>query len=106
MLLRPPTWARTTSSHYHVEVVAAFKWRLDQRHAACGAHGVPFGPADHHRIADCTSFETLTVILIPRVSNHANAISTRLCAAIGSCAMHKARTALVVIEQRLRSDRC
>ena len=50
-----------TLSHYHVEVVTAFKRRLDHRHAACGAHGVSFGPTGHHCIADCTQFEMASI---------------------------------------------
>ena len=60
-----------TLSHYHVEVVTAFKRRLDYRHAACAAHAVPFGPTGHHCFADRTQFEMLHVILILLVSNDA-----------------------------------
>ena len=83
------TSRRTGNSHDHIEVVAAFKWRIDQRHAARAAHAVPFGPTGHHCIADFTPFETPPVILIARVSNHANNISERLCNALSSCAAHK-----------------
>ena len=64
--------AGTTLSHYHVEVVTAFKRRLDQRHAACGAYVVPFGPTGHHCIADRTQFEMAPDILVLPVRNPAN----------------------------------
>ena len=91
---RPPPHG-ATNSHNHVEVVAVFKWRLNNHHAACNAHGVRIGPTSttnfcqHRRGADCTLFETPPAILILRVSNHANKMTemivqrnTYLCGAI------------------------
>ena len=50
------TLDRATDLHNHVEVIAALKWRLNQRHTANGAHVIPVGRAarffhDHGRIA-------------------------------------------------------
>ena len=52
----PAGWP--TNSHNHVKVVAVFKRRLDNHHAACDAHGVRIGPTSatnfcQHR-RDCT----------------------------------------------------
>jgi hypothetical protein len=69
---------RTTESHNQVKVVAVFEWRLDNHHAARGAHGVRIGPncainvCEHRRSADCTLLETPPAILILRVRSHAN----------------------------------
>ena len=77
-----PTPDRATDSHNHVEVVAVFKWRLDNHHAACDAHGVRIGPTSatnfcqHRCSADCTLFETPPAILTLRVSNHARRLGS------------------------------
>jgi hypothetical protein len=84
---RPPP-DRATYSHNHVEVVAVFKRRFDNRHAACAAHGFRIGPTghtnfgEHPRGADCTLFETLPAIFMVRVRNHASMVSEALCGAI------------------------
>ena len=93
MLPRPPsarcTGERTTGPHNYVEVIAAFKWRLDHCHAAGGAYGNSFSRPDHDRIADFAYCETPLVILIPRIGSHAIKISNLVCGAIRTCAMQK-----------------
>jgi hypothetical protein len=53
----PPPWM---DSHNQVEIVAGLERRVDQRHTACGAHGICIGGlaainlCDHGRIAGRT----------------------------------------------------
>ena len=100
---KPRRTCRATDSHNHVEVVAAFKWRVDLRLAARGAHSIRVGPTgtsnlcDYGRLADRTPIETPPVILIRPVNRHRKIMTEMvvqcnkyLCdAANGICAMQQ-----------------
>ena len=61
---------RATDSHDHLEVVAALKWRIEQRHAARGAYSVCIGPTgasnlcNHGPVADRTPIEYSLKLMI------------------------------------------